>query len=60
MSEPKTFTVIFPDKSEKYVGNVYGYQINTELKILYLKGSNGEAIAVFNEWWAFTIKEETE
>lgn len=55
----KTFTVTFPDKSEKYVKNVYTYWIDTELRILYLKDGNGEIIAAFNEWWSFTTKEKS-
>ncbi len=54
----KTFTVTFSDKTEKYIKNVYTFWIDTELAILYLKDGNGEIIAGFNEWWAFTIKEE--
>lgn len=54
----KTFTVTFPDKSEKYIKNVYSYRVDTESGILYLKDGNGEIIAAFNEWWSFTIKEE--
>ncbi len=57
-SPTKTFTVTFPDKSEKYIKNVYSYRVSTESGILYLKDGNGEIIAAFNEWWSFTIKEE--
>lgn len=55
-SPTKMFTVTFPDKSEKYVENVYTYWIDAEVKILYLSNSNGEIIAAFNEWWSFTIR----
>ncbi|MHC4635763.1 MAG: hypothetical protein ACYSYU_11235 [Planctomycetota bacterium] len=56
--DDKTFTIIFPDKSERYINNVYSHWIDTELKTLYLKDGNGEVIAAFNEWWGFVIKEK--
>lgn len=54
--ESKTFTVIFPDKTERYIKNIYTYWIDAELKILYLRDGNGEIVAAFNEWWGFVIK----
>jgi hypothetical protein len=56
--QTKTFVVTFPDKTKESVGNVYTYWIDTELKILYFKDGNGEIIAVFREWWGFTLKRE--